>query len=698
VLDSVSPGHHPANQSASLAPLWPRRLSLSVRATTEAAWHRRARRARQRARAIVAVAQARQLLASHHGGGGGDQASDGLPMARGRWSKDADGWSSWRGRSTSRGRGRTNNDRTAERLLEENKKLQQQLRDARRGAPPAKDEEVRHPTAREGPSRHGDWECVGCGFRTNRYAREKCYRCAAVKAHSFPQVRVVAAAAPPMVDFSSPQFGGTAISISSSLPSPSPSSPPSSISPTTSTFASSTGTSIGDGTGAANQQQPTTVSASAAQATSGAVSPASPALVGPEAIKALKGQLERLTAAKTSTATDPLLSHVTAGLEQQIQAVRNQLAAAQPLEVALRGTLSAVSAARQVLTKAEQKAAKLEAQVVSAVAAFDAASAEVQSAQRALAEAEAATARTAGGRFDPKLLIGSHPGAALAVLSEAAAARCVVGWGGVDNNLAGQVQAAFEEVQRVCRLLPADVPPPKQAVAPTAGGDTASTGTEVGIAAAPGVPGEATRGGNSGQPHGSALPAAPPSMPPASTAAAATPPSSEVATDPQQQQHQLQLQHQHQLQQQVLARQQAAELLHHQQTQAAELARQHAQALLQQASSQTAQACNPPQGPPSQPGAGAASAQLESTGAGAAEDKGQLEMVIAASVPVAPCGDGDLDGGGKPTAPQPGAIVEVRPRDDDMGGAAPPVIVNKRTAAEAVESARNIAAKAKARA
>ncbi len=193
---------------------------------------------------------------------------------------------------------------------------------------------------------------------------------------------------------------------------------------------------------------PPPVATTSIQQSNGVTGVALPALVGPEAIKALKGQLDRLTAAKATIVADPLLGHVAAGLELQIQGVRNQLSSAQPLEVALRGTLGAVSAARQALSKAEQKAAKLEAQVVAAVTAYDGAAAEVQACQKALADAEAATARTAGGRFDPKLLIGSHPGAALAVLSDAAAARCVIGAAGVDANLAARVQAAFAEVQK----------------------------------------------------------------------------------------------------------------------------------------------------------------------------------------------------------------------------------------------------------
>ncbi len=42
-------------------------------ASTEQSWHRRARRARQAARGVLAVAQARQVLARHHGGGQGPE-------------------------------------------------------------------------------------------------------------------------------------------------------------------------------------------------------------------------------------------------------------------------------------------------------------------------------------------------------------------------------------------------------------------------------------------------------------------------------------------------------------------------------------------------------------------------------------------------------------------------------------------------
>ncbi len=52
------------------APLAARALQLAAAAVTaEASWHRRARRLRQQARAVLAVERARRVLANHHGGG-----------------------------------------------------------------------------------------------------------------------------------------------------------------------------------------------------------------------------------------------------------------------------------------------------------------------------------------------------------------------------------------------------------------------------------------------------------------------------------------------------------------------------------------------------------------------------------------------------------------------------------------------------
>jgi hypothetical protein len=398
---------------------------------------------------------------------------------------------------------------------------------------------------------------------------------------------------------------------------------------------------------------------------------APPALDGPEAAKALKSQLERLTSAKAAIAGDSTLGHIAAGLEHQIQSIRAQLSAVQPLEVALRGTLGAVASARQALTRAEQKASKLEAQLVAALAAYDGASAEVQVCQKALADAEAATARTAGGRFDPRLLIGGHPGAALAILSEAAAARCVVGAGGVDAGLAARVQAAFAEVQNVCRLLPADVPAAPSTT--TLGGATegvSSAGAHAAGTPAE-VPGSEATSGGAGQPRGGAPPAADPS-------AAAGP--IQATSDQGNQQ-----------QQQLLVQQQAAQQLAH--VQAVELA-QHAQATLDQAAQCTVHQQ-----------AEAAAAAAAATATPVADSNLDLRdpgaAVQQASVASGGAGVGAQVGAGAGAPPSGGAVVVVPtvppPRDDCMGGGANEGVANKRNAG-AIESARVVAAKAKARA
>jgi hypothetical protein len=50
--------------------------ALDTAITAETAWHRRARRQRQQARAIIAVDRARRTIALHHGGGGSSNVSD----------------------------------------------------------------------------------------------------------------------------------------------------------------------------------------------------------------------------------------------------------------------------------------------------------------------------------------------------------------------------------------------------------------------------------------------------------------------------------------------------------------------------------------------------------------------------------------------------------------------------------------------
>ncbi len=669
------------------------------------------------------MAQARHLLSTHHGGGGDSSTQNHLDMARGRWGQDSEGWRSRQARNQSRGNEPTRRQLqdSADKQREEIKKLQQQLRDARGQHKRAEggDDVGPHPTAREGPARHGDWECVHCHFKTNRYSREQCYRCAVSKTFSFPQR--TAAVAAPAVSYSAVAsgIGATPISLSAAT---------SPTSTTSSSTSSSSPSSAIAGLPAVSPPPPAaaqppisnpSVPPSPMQS-NGVTGPGLPAIVGPEGIKTLKGHLEKLTAARAHLASDPLLGHLAAGLEQQIQAVRNQLSSAQPLEVALRGTLGAVATARQSLARAEQKAAKLEAQVVSAVSAYESAAMEVQTCRKTLADAEAETARTAGGRFNPRLLIGAHPGAALAVLSEAAAARCVVGAAGVDASLAARVNAAFQEVQAVCRLLPADVPVPTPPTGPGAGVATAAAGA---MEPSEARCGEAASGGFAGTPQGTASSDGSNAELGATSAQAVAAAQQQVQQHlfHQQQQEQLQQQHfqqqqilQQQIQQQALAdqqlfaQQQAAQL--QAQSAAAELAQQHAQAALAQAAQQaavqaaaaTAAAAAAPAELPSPPPAAPPSAvagdgqELEPPAEGdpaKLPGQGGAEAAHAVSVPVPPRDDADL-GGGKSDE----ANGTHGRRDDSMGGGAAEGVANKRSAAEAVETARAIAAKTKARA
>ncbi len=50
---------------------WRDRADAAARTTSESSWHRRARRNRQAARGVIALARARNVLAAHHGGGMG---------------------------------------------------------------------------------------------------------------------------------------------------------------------------------------------------------------------------------------------------------------------------------------------------------------------------------------------------------------------------------------------------------------------------------------------------------------------------------------------------------------------------------------------------------------------------------------------------------------------------------------------------
>ncbi len=176
-------------------------------------------------------------------------------------------------------------------------------------------------------------------------------------------------------------------------------------------------------------------------------------------VKPLKSRLDALLEARASLANNSYCTEALASIDSQISRARAELATAQPLEVALKSTLGAVATARQALQRAEAKASKLEQQVVTAVTAYEAAAAEAQLCRKQLAEAEAATARTAGGHVDLHRLLGNDPGAAWASFRAACEARCAPGASGVDDALRVRAAAAFAEMQSVCALLPSQPPP-----------------------------------------------------------------------------------------------------------------------------------------------------------------------------------------------------------------------------------------------
>ncbi len=473
-------------------------LGTTVQRGAEPAWHRRQRRRRGDARALLRVASASKLLAAHHSAQ--PQPTAAPHMARGRWSRHEDGWTSWeanRGRSQSRGRSaRRGNDGTrssdaSTNYRKECERLQKELDSERkkndRGAAQARGP---RPNAREGPPRDDDWLCGICGFKTNRTSRLACYRCAAVKGHSFPAGSVhvppgATAAAHPGLAFTS---SSTASCITSS-PAPSSSAvPPGQAQTWTTSFSASPSAPVLV-PGFAG-----TPLASASFAPTAAATPVAPQSAA--GIKPLKGKLDALLEARVGLAANSHCSEALASIDIQIAKARAELASAQPLEIALKGTLGAVAAARHALQRAEAKASKLEQQVVSAVAAFDAATAEVQQCRKQLTEAEATTAKTASGHVDLYQLFEVDPGAAWAAFRAAYEARCGAGAVGVTPVLRSRAAAAFAEMQSVCALLPAQPPKPASTSSPTPSGNVptdaintqAADGTVNGGAAPPAVP------------------------------------------------------------------------------------------------------------------------------------------------------------------------------------------------------------------
>ncbi len=459
-------------------------------------------------------------------------------MVRGRWAGNDDGWFSkeTRGRSQSRGRGNRwgggadKSDRERE-YRKENEKLRKELEESRKRNERQQQVHTARPNAKEGTPRDGDWLCTVCNFGTNRHQRQACYRCAAAKSISFISSAPLVPPGPSGV-----QAGIPAPTTSSSTAAGFASSPPSSSTISASTSRTGGGGGIGFGfsssTGAARPG--TFVVPGFAGAPLLGMQPSAPTPSSPQpapCAKSLKAQLDGLLQTRGTVAANPLCAEAVASIDAQIARVRADLSQAQPLEVALRGTLGAVSNARQSLQRAEAKLAKCEQQVVAAVASYETAASEAQACRKSLAEAEAATARTAGSHADLRQLFGADPGAAWAAFRLAAEARCIPGV--VQPQVLSRAAAAFAEMQAICALLPAQPPPSDGGGATAAGTATtvnsspssmAPSTTSTTSAATPPEGGSAAAGTAVSQPNGASGPGAPPSaqsVDPGAVAAAA---------------------------------------------------------------------------------------------------------------------------------------------------------------------------------
>ncbi len=422
LLSTVRPVRGPLLARAATAP----RLS-------EPAWHRRARRRRGDARALLRVAAAARLVAAHHS----HQPSVAAPptVGMGRWNRgstdgdydhDDNGWTTVRrnngarngggfGRGQSRGGGGGGGGRNGgggsssdNHLKEENSRLKAQLQAAQREREMATDQ-TRRPAARDSRPRPGDWLCAECGFSSNRPQRGWCYRCAQPKSGSFP--------------------------------------------PNSKHVAAAADGANGDGAGV---QAPTPLASA----------------------KAIRAKLDTLVAARRDIASVPGCEVQVQRLDEDINGIREELAAQLPVEVAVKGTLGPVAQARAAVQKAESKLAKLEGQIVALMSAHAAASAELADQKERLSSAEAATARAATSALPQNELaaaLAANPAAVWSALLASIQMRVP----GMPAEVVEQLNATTNAMQRACALLPAH---------PTSTPQAAHGGAQPSAAAAAGAP------------------------------------------------------------------------------------------------------------------------------------------------------------------------------------------------------------------
>ncbi len=415
-----------------------------------------------------------------------------------------------------------------------------------------------------------------------------------------------------------------------------------------------------------------------------------------ERAKSLRAKLERLKSARAVFEGSPECSSQLQKCDDDIAEAQALLAACVPVEVAVRSTIAPASHARSALQKAEAKLSKLEAQVVGAVAAYDAAAAEVEDCRHKLAAAEAATARAAASSLPHSDLVAAMARDPAAVW-EAMLASIEVRTPGMPEGLLQHLRATTSALRQICALLPEEptvvsADGKGQLAAPAGGASQpapaapapAMPNPQPATTSAPGT----TLGGQQHQPRQEAA-AAPVAGP------VAQPSVEELHARLREAQERVEAQ-----EAQLASLRAAAAAAPHgsmgatnlqpsapgvpSQFEAVAAAAAAAEATDARREMETALQAQP-QPPPTEVVATLEFPHAPSPAAAAAPLEGVSAAAADAEVPV-PIVDADV--------PQPTAAGN--PSDDAMGGASPHVVARKR-AAEAIEEARGLAAKAKAK-
>ncbi len=160
-----------------------------------------------------------------------------------------------------------------------------------------------------------------------------------------------------------------------------------------------------------------------------------------DAIKGIKQRIASLEAARTALAGAHDCNDEKERIEQGITAARAALSVHLPVEVAVRTTIGPTQQARAAVSKAEAKLAKVESQISALVDQHNAAAAELATSRAKLAEAEAATAKAASAALPSdhyRSALAADPGAFWTAFKAVILQRCP----GFSQETVGQLDAA----------------------------------------------------------------------------------------------------------------------------------------------------------------------------------------------------------------------------------------------------------------